>query len=133
MIGVRRVAGESMEPTLTHNAVVLVAQRPVMGTIERFTIVTIHAPFSGDSQIKRVVAFGGETIQIEHGVLYIDGHAVVEPHRALVPEHAQQQRVTVPSGHVFVLGDNRSPLASRDSRQYGPVPETSITGRVLLY
>lgn len=131
--GIRRVTGESMEPTLHGGAVVLVAQRPVMGTLNRFAVVTLRAPFSRDQQIKRVVAFAGETIRIENGVLYIDERAVVEPHRSLVPEHAQQQRFTVPDGHVFVLGDNRSPLASRDSRQYGPVPETDLTGRVLLY
>lgn len=133
LLGVRRVSGESMLPTLPDRALVLVAQRPVMGTIERFTVVTLQAPFSGEAQIKRVVAFPGETIRIANGVLYIDEHAVVEPHRSILPEHAQQQRFTVPDGHVFVLGDNRSPLASRDSRQYGPVPETDITGRVLLY
>lgn len=114
-------------------AVVLVAQRPIMGAIARFAVVTLRAPFSGDPQIKRVVAFAGETIRIAGGLLYINDQVVVEPHRSLLPEHAEQQRFTVPAGHVFVLGDNRSPLASRDSRQYGPVPLTDITGRVLWY
>lgn len=35
-------------------------------------------------------------------------------------------------GTVYVLGDNRAPLASRDSRSFGPVPVTSLRGRVVL-
>jgi len=37
-------------------------------------------------------------------------------------------KTTVPNGHIFVLGDNRS--QARDSRQYGPVPMRDIIGRV---
>jgi signal peptidase I len=35
----------------------------------------------------------------------------------------------VPEGHYFIMGDNRSPNGSEDSRYFGPVPMLSIAGR----
>jgi signal peptidase I len=35
----------------------------------------------------------------------------------------------VPEGHYFVMGDNRSPNGSEDSRYFGPIPMMSIAGR----
>jgi signal peptidase I len=35
----------------------------------------------------------------------------------------------VPEDHYFIMGDNRSPNGSEDSRYFGPVPAMSIAGR----
>jgi signal peptidase I len=54
----------------------------------------------------------------------LPGDIVVVPNS--VPGAAKS--VTVPDGHVWVEGDNKD--ASRDSREYGPVPVNLVIGIV---
>jgi signal peptidase I len=81
--------------------------------------------------IKRVVGLPGEVIEGRGGRVYIDGRELVEPY--LDPDLATQPfpPVTVPDDHVFVMGDNRLPNMSQDSRVFGPVPIDSIVGRAV--
>jgi signal peptidase I len=52
----------------------------------------------------------------------------------VVPENAPESTLflsefVVPKDHYFVMGDNRSPNGSEDSRYFGPIPALSIAGR----
>ena len=40
--------------------------------------------------------------------------------------------LTVPQGHIYVLGDNRLPGESKDSRTFGPVSTSRVEGRVVF-
>lgn len=80
--------------------------------------------------IKRVVAVGGQTVEIRGGVLLVDGAAVDEPYVIPGRVAADYGPVTVPEDHVFVLGDNRT--QSEDSRAFGAIPESSIVGRAFV-
>lgn len=107
--------------------------------------------------LKRVIALEGESVSIIGGRVHIDGVAlatspcestddlVLDHGATCLIEHTPEGSahviqllrestsndwgpVEIPDGHVFVLGDNRS--ASHDSRAFGPVPRSAITGRV---
>ena len=86
----------------------------------------------GDSElIKRVVGLPGEVIEARDGHVLIDGRALTEPY---LPDGLRTDDfgpVTVPEGHVFVMGDNRP--NSHDSRfeDIGPIPIDSIVGRAI--
>lgn len=124
------VHGQSMEPNL-HTA-----QRLMIEKISH----RFHLPYRGDivvidvdaselPLIKRVIALPGETIQIKDNQIYIDGRLLIEPYL----DQVRQQDfgpLTVPDGHIFVMGDNRS--ASNDSRYFGPVSTEQIIGRAWL-
>ncbi len=88
--------------------------------------------------IKRVVATGGQTVDIINGIVYVDGQALDESYvlgnSEPLPVHAPGVNIsypyTVPEGHLWVMGDNRE--LSKDSRYFGPVPESSVTGRAFF-
>ncbi|MFJ7967828.1 signal peptidase I [Streptomyces sp. NPDC096324] len=125
-----RVESTSMEPTLLSGDHLLVDDRAYRDAPPRRGDVVVFEG-SGATLVKRVVAVAGDTVAIEDGVLEVDGRAVEEP--AVDPKTVDGMYygpARVPSGTVFVLGDNRR--HSVDSRQFGPVPVTKVTGRVIL-
>jgi signal peptidase I len=80
--------------------------------------------------VKRVIALGGETLEMRHGVVYIDGTQLSEPYLNPVNDTRDYPPTRVPPGHVFVMGDNRT--NSNDSRfGLGPIPDGDIVGTVI--
>jgi len=80
--------------------------------------------------IKRVVAGPGDRVAFAaNGELIRNGRPVREDYIKECPGTCALPRaVTVPAGHYFVAGDNRS--RSTDSRFWGAVPAVAIDGRV---
>ena len=139
----------SMAPTLEEGDRVIVNRLSYrFGEIERGQVVVFkkppNQPSDANDLIKRVIALPGETVQFRDGEVYIDGQLVVEPYLAqpsstrprslAIPGCAQEERAsdvcTVPSGYVFVMGDNR--LGSQDSRTFGPISTETVVGRAFL-
>ena len=84
--------------------------------------------------VKRLIALGGETVEIIEGHIYINGAAVNDPkinniHYFNFGEYGQIGKpVIVPAGNYFVLGDNS--FTSRDSRYWGFVPQENLVGKI---
>lgn len=79
--------------------------------------------------IKRVIGQPGERIEVRDGQLYRDGVAVEESWRREAMDYSFGP-VTVPPGHLLVLGDNRN--ASLDSHLWGPLPRQQVIGTAVL-
>lgn len=82
--------------------------------------------------IKRVVALAGDTVQIKHAALYVNGVRQHEPylHPPATAGMADFGPVTVPKNHLFVMGDNRAD--SEDSRIFGPIESSSVVGQAFI-
>lgn len=124
-----RVDSSSMSPTLRPGSTVFVVHRGLPGAgATAGDIVAFDGP-SGP-MLKRVVGVAGDRVAIVDAVLEVNDVPVEEPYvdpRAL--DGVFFGPVTVPEGHIFVMGDNRFP--SIDSRAFGPVALEDVTGRVL--
>jgi len=135
----RWIPSGSMLPTLELQDRVLVEKvRPKLGQpLPLGTIVVFHPPEAllaagydpKAALIKRVVGRSGDVVEVKGGQLYRNGEAVVEPWLA-EPMLYRFGPVTVPTGNLLVLGDNRN--ASLDSHLWGPLPNQEVIGTALV-
>ncbi len=124
------VVSDSMSPTLPTGSTVVVDRLSLLWTeVQAQDLVMLSS--SEGLTVKRVVGLAGDRVEILDAVLHINGTPVAEPYVDSVTfDGVYFGPVEVPSGHVFVLGDNR--FDSLDSRSYGPIREDQIEGRVML-
>lgn len=84
--------------------------------------------------IKRVIATGGQTVDLRGGVVYVNGIALQEPYTEGKPSYELDGNFTypytVPEGYIWVMGDNRT--NSSDSRHFGAVPVSNVTGHAFM-
>lgn len=145
-----KIPSGSMEPTLLVGDHILV-NKFIYGIKIPFiqkTVIPIKDPERGDvlvfiypvdpskDFIKRAIGLPGEKIEIVGRTIYINGVPYEDPHGYYSPSPAEPQLkehfgpVTVPKGHIFVMGDNRN--HSYDSRFWGFVPIESVKGKAFI-
>jgi signal peptidase I len=140
------VDGPSMQPNFHTGERVIVNE--ILYDIrspQRGEVIVFHVPSEGRDFIKRVIGVAGDTVKVEGDVVTVNGEPVNETYlnEAINQAHNNNSLYndkdfpneqfpdgTVPEGHVFVMGDNRSD--STDSRMIGYVPLGDIVGRADL-
>lgn len=127
------IPSQSMSPTLEPGDRVIAAKfayrlgDPERGDLALFK--SVEGP--NEDLIKRVVGLPGDEIEVRDGVLYVNGERKEESYvNYRLTDSVFFGPVEVPQGHVFVMGDNRS--NSRDSRDFGSVPEKDLLGKAVV-
>jgi signal peptidase I len=107
--------------------------RPERGDV----VVFVYPRDPSKDFIKRVVAVEGDTIEIRHKQLYLNGEKVEDAHATFADDGHEIPGPrdnfgpsTVPPGRLFVMGDNRD--RSHDSRFWGFVDVHDIKGKAFL-
>lgn len=130
------VDGLSMTNTLQDGDWLLTVQK---SEYEYGDIVVItQDTYFHEPLIKRVIATGGQTVDIDYetATIYVDGTALEEPYVKedflLEKGDYREFPYTVPEGHLFCMGDNRN--GSTDSRSYhvGDIDERYILGKAVV-
>ena len=132
------VDGPSMEDTLHHGDVLLVSE--LFYTPKCGDVVIVHQPTElyPDPIVKRIIAVGGQTIDIDFdtwtvtvdGVVIEDDYLKLTNDRRLTSDYSYP--LEIPEGYVFVMGDNRNHSADSRTDDIGLIDTRSILGRVLL-
>lgn len=93
-------------------------------------VVIISEKEIGYSIIKRVIALPGDTISIKSGTVYVNGKPLTEPY--IDGKADNMKEVKVEDNKIFVMGDNRTPGESFDSRssEMETLPISYIRGYV---
>ena len=150
-----KIPSSSMEPTLLVGYHILVSKFiygiriPYIG--KKF--LTFHKPKRGDivvfvypedpkkDFIKRVIATGGEEVQIKNSEIIINGQPIEDPWgvyrerdgpfaRSNLRPRDNYGPMVIPSNSLFVMGDNRD--NSQDSRYWGFVDLSAVKGEALI-
>jgi signal peptidase I len=103
------------------------------GSPARGDVVILDDP-TGETPmlIKRVIAIGGQTVDIRDGVVWVDGSALDEPYtygQPTLPGNVALP-ITLPPSTVWVMGDNR--MHSKDCRWLGPQPLSAVHGKAFV-
>ncbi|HET6497657.1 MAG TPA: signal peptidase I [Coriobacteriia bacterium] len=98
---------------------------PAQGEIVVFDDPTGRHP----QLIKRVIAVGGQTIDVLDGKVIVDGAPLPEPYvqNGRTEPGTVSLPYTLAPDEVWLMGDNRP--NSGDSRVLGPIPESMVRGR----
>ena len=130
IIGLSVIGGDSMSPALKDKEIVVYLR--IGRSYQPGDIVTMRVP-SGEYYIKRVVALGGDEVDLHQGEVLVNRGKLYDPWGAGRTEEETGAVIypyQVNEGNVFVLGDNRE--GSMDSRTFGEVNLRQIKGRIIF-
>lgn len=140
-----RIPTDYMAPTLIPGDHIFV-KKIFIGDLKPGDVVVLGFPNDPTKEyIKRVIAVGGESVEIKDGEVWVNGKDISKPLGSDVFEENVGKRhyqvtwdgapsesrkmslLTVPQGQFFALGDNRA--KGQDSRSWGFISNAFVKGK----
>ncbi|WP_022669349.1 signal peptidase I [Desulfospira joergensenii] len=141
MIQAYKIPAGSLKPTLLVGDQILCKKGLALknGLQKGEMIIFPYPEDPSKEYIKRVIAVGGDEIEIKNKKVFINRDQIEEPYvihldSRILPGNLSTRdnlrTVEVPEDSVFVMGDNRD--NSHDSRFWGFVKKPSVTGKAFI-
>ena len=129
VLGISKIDGTSMADTLQDGET-----RLFLRMVRQYQVgdVVSARMGTGELYVKRIVAQGGDVVDLRDGVLYVNGSPESETYakgKTWPMVDGVAFPYTVQEGRFFLMGDNRE--RSEDSRMFGALPKESLQGRFL--
>ena len=130
------VDGHSMVPTLQNGDRMLVLNAMLYHDYQYGDVVVLRKDtFLKEPIVKRVIATAGQTVDIDFdsGTVYVEGEALREDYinELTFLEEGTEFPLTVPEGHIFVMGDNRNRSSDSRDSNLGTVDTRYVIGRAV--
>ena len=135
LVQISRVYGTSMLPTFHEGNIVLVDKVFYKhGEPKRDDIVVVDYKDADQNEtyiIKRVIAVGGDHLEIKDNHVYLNGELLEEDYINGTMINNEDMSIDIPEGKIFVMGDNRN--NSLDSRRLGYFDfDEDVVGKVFF-
>lgn len=133
---ITQVTDNSMMPGFEQGQHVLVRSSVGSFDAERGDVVLfdnqVYAATGESGQMmKRVIGTGGDRVMITGGRVYVNNAPLEEDYVFTQDISGEMDEIVIPSGYVFVLGDNRAASTDSRSEAVGLVREEDLLGKVL--
>ncbi|MDQ0269151.1 signal peptidase I [Cytobacillus purgationiresistens] len=128
-ISVTIVSGNSMNPTIENNDILISNQ--LYFNLNNGDIIVFHDPHGYDV-IKRIIASPNDTVEIKDGNVLVNDTPLEENY--ITGTANDMEKITVLENSYFVIGDNRTPGESLDSRsqEVGLITKEAIKGEIMF-
>ena len=131
-----QVKGQSMEPSYYSSDYIFTSKITYkLWPPKRCDVIVFISPKNDDQEyIKRIIGLPGDQILIQNSQVFVNDKLLEETYISAATETFdygfahEGQIITVPQDNFFVMGDNRP--RSSDSREFGPIPISSVIGMV---
>ena len=134
------VNGDSMYPTLIDGDILLVNQINYQPSRDDIILIDIsESSVLGQYIVKRVIAVEGDTVRLDYdnNSVFVNGIRLSEPYLnfeqgdpMIALDATNDVSYQVPTGTVFVMGDNRNNSVDSRSETLGMIRQSDIVGKV---